>query len=150
MSPAELFYINSLERQVSLLLYAVRAAHTQITLDRNNLYECHFDPVARDVIDEMGMQGLAEYDAVIEALEHAIAVSDSGATAFYGLVEFRLTSNGWRVVRCVESGPCIQPLPLHHIKVGRWQDILIIEGTFHRRPRLHTFCKRPHKEIVHA
>jgi hypothetical protein len=150
MSPAELFYINSLERQVSLLLHAARVARSHISSDRESLYQCECDPVRGAVVDQLGLEAIAEYDDVLALLDNAIATTESGPRAFYGLVEFKLTENGWRVIRCVESGPSIQPLPLHHIKVGHWKDLLIIEGTFHRRPRLHTFCKRPHKEIAHA
>jgi hypothetical protein len=149
MNSLEYFPHGKLERQVFSLWFAARKASALIQRDRDCLYECHFDPVAKDVIDEAGKQGLAEYDEVLGTLQRAIALAEDNRP-FLGLVHFVYTPNGWKVSGVHEYGYAVRPFQLTQMRIRHGAKTLTIEGTFHRRPRLHTFCKRPHKEIVHA
>jgi hypothetical protein len=154
MNAAE-FYLGRLELQNILLAQALQAAKTRIRQDRDCLYQCHYDPVAEDVIDAHGRAGLEEYDQVLEVVDRALQAATK-EPPFEGLVTFEYTRNGWRVVDYEESQFAIRPLPLSSMWVfsctpfSKPNSVLVIYGTFHRRPRRNTYCKRPHKEIVHA
>jgi hypothetical protein len=138
-------YIGRLELQNILLVQALHAAKTRIAQDRCDLYQCHYDPAARDVVDELGMAGLAEYDEVLRTVQRAIDATVSDFT-FPGLVYFSYHHpHGWRVTRAEWN-----VLPPAAFRAGRESGTLMVQGHFKRLLRPGTYCKRPHKEIAHA
>lgn len=144
MNAAE-FYLGRLELQNILLEQALQAAKARIAQDRDDLYQCHFDPIARDVVDELGLAGLAEYDEVLQIIQRAIDAAQSDFT-FPGIVNFTYHNpHGWRVTRAEWN-----VLAPARFIAGRESGTLVVQGHFKRQLRAGTYCKRPHKEIVHA
>ena len=56
------------------LLAAAQAARLRIAADRTSLAECHTGP---DGLDDAGAAGAAEYDAVIQQIDAAIALMET-------------------------------------------------------------------------
>lgn len=74
-------------------------------------------------------------------------------TPFHGLVLFQLhDTGGWRVFDACIVDQTSRPLPLSSISVNHAPGhmLLGVYGTFRRPLRRGTWCKRPHKEILHA
>jgi hypothetical protein len=74
-------------------------------------------------------------------------------TPFHGLVLFQLhPAGGWRVFDTCPIDGTVRPLPLSRISVNHAPGHLLLGvcGTFRRRLRRGTWCKRPHEEIIHA
>jgi len=72
---------------------------------------------------------------------------------FHGLVLFqRHPVGGWRVFDAEKCCEQLRPKPLHKFFINHptGHQLLGVYGTFGRTLRRGTWCKRPHKEIVHA
>jgi hypothetical protein len=52
---------------------ALKAARESIAADRECLFSCHVSPVSGAVEDRAGLEGLAEYDAVLALIDAALA-----------------------------------------------------------------------------
>ena len=64
--------VDALLNQRADLIYALWAARQRVEIDRAALFQCHLNFSTNTVTDELGLAGLAEYDAVIEAIDAAI------------------------------------------------------------------------------
>jgi hypothetical protein len=74
-------------------------------------------------------------------------------TPFHGLVIFQHDAvGGWRVFDQVPFDNALRPAPLREFTVCHpaGHRLLGICGTFRRALRRGAWCKRPHKEIIHA
>lgn len=72
---------------------------------------------------------------------------------FNGFVLFQLDPvGGWRVFDQVKFDNALRPAPLRDFTVSHptGHRILGIVGTFRRPLRRGAWCKRPHKELLHA
>lgn len=70
-------YANKVERQRDELLAAIKVARECIAADRDSLYETHRNPQTQTVDDAFGLDGLADYDVVLDLIDAAIAKSEA-------------------------------------------------------------------------
>jgi hypothetical protein len=59
-------------------------------------------------------------------------------------------TGGWRVRDFEPINAEIRPLPLHQFSFIHGGKLLGVCGTFRHQPRRGTWCKHPHKELIHA
>ena len=64
--------VSELQGQRDGLISALREARQRVEIDRAALFQCHLNFSTNTVTDELGLAGLAEYDAAIEAIDAAI------------------------------------------------------------------------------
>lgn len=62
------------ERRMS----ALRVARDRVQIDRDSLFDCHRNPLTNTVDDDLGIQGLEEYDVVLNQIDQAIEQGKGG------------------------------------------------------------------------